>query len=147
MAFAHYQIGWKYPGAPPCKLMLLALAEHTDKNGCCWPSIARLSTMTGYHRSTVMRTLVELERAGKITRARHRGKATRYRLVAECDPSQGATGSTGQHDQSQSATPPVAASDATGGTARPEPINEPISESTSEPKTGRVLSIENGDAD
>ena len=133
VTFSHYRIGWEYAGTAPCKLVLLALADHADKNGYCWPGLTRLSDMTGLHRSTVMRRLIDLERAGRIICTRRRGRTTRYQLVAQCDPSQSATSSTELPDPSQSATTPVAECDPTSSTVLPEPITEPVIEPSNEP--------------
>lgn len=57
----------------------LALAQHCDAAGTCWPSLRRLSEATGLARSTVVTALAWLVEAGMITRtARHdeRGKTS-----------------------------------------------------------------------
>jgi DNA-binding transcriptional ArsR family regulator len=80
------------------KLVALALADHADEQGVCWPSLARLTARTGTHRATVLRHLRALEDAGVISRERRwKGEgerdSTRYVLprlaapgvVADCD--------------------------------------------------------------
>lgn len=134
MSYAHYQVGWDYEGSTNLKIILLALAKHTDAAGRCYPSIATLAHITGMHRSTVMRGLDQLEREGVVERAKSRGRATQYRLqlVAQCDTSRGATSRVVLPDQSHTATPPVAHCDSTSRTVRHELINELSIEQTNE---------------
>jgi len=48
---------WGLSVTPPQKLVLLALSEHADDSGDCWPSLTRLSELTGLVRSTVVQAL------------------------------------------------------------------------------------------
>lgn len=69
---------------PPVKFVALALAEHADDHGICWPSIARLAEMTELAKSTVAAALTELEEMSVIVRSRSSGgqrRSTRYRLI------------------------------------------------------------------
>lgn len=135
MSYAHYRVGWDYEGSASLKIILLALAKHTDDAGRCYPSIATLAHITGLNRSTVMRGLDQLEREGVVERARSRGrKATQYRLstVAQCDGSRGATGRTVQPQPSHSAASTVAPCDINSRTVRHELINEQSIEQTNE---------------
>lgn len=143
MTFAHYEIGWRYPGTPSEKLVLLALAEHSDADGLAFPGYTRLARITGLHRSTVVRCVAELEARGfvVVTRTTTRDGKTRnrYRLVAQRDQSQDATSSKRRHDQSRDATRVVAPCDPTSRTVIPEPTNEPTSEPTNEPTRDELL--------
>lgn len=72
---------WSQSLKPAPKLVLLALADHADDRGYCWPSLARLAEMTGIDRSTVTRSLAVLEQHRLIARDRSTGgpgKSTRY---------------------------------------------------------------------
>jgi hypothetical protein len=67
------------------KLVLLALADHADDEGRCWPSLGRLEMMTGLNRSTITRALSTLDSA-LISRDRSDGgvgHSTRYQLHLE----------------------------------------------------------------
>ncbi len=66
MSAAARDWAWSRAVPPAHKLVLLALAEHADPVGQCWPSIARLTADTGLARSTVVTALNALEevRAG-----------------------------------------------------------------------------------
>lgn len=101
---------------PSAKLVLLALADHINRHGKAWPSIARLSERTNLHRATVIRALETLTGLGLIEVDNRNGSVNHYRLtiepVAECD------GSHVQHP-SQDATPPVAGCDRTRRNLRP----------------------------
>ena len=73
---------WALQITPPRKLVILALAERADDSGTCWPSLTRLSEMTGLVRSTIAVALTGLEEARLIARDRGRaGRSTRYRLL------------------------------------------------------------------
>ena len=63
------------------RCILLALAEHADEEGRCWPSLTRLAALTEADRRTVTRGLAELEARGLLARDRRRGKGTRYTLA------------------------------------------------------------------
>lgn len=43
------------------RLVAMALVEHCDRQGECWPSIARLSACTGLSKRAVINALAELE--------------------------------------------------------------------------------------
>lgn len=123
MSNAALRWAWSVRTQPTCKLVLVCLADHADKAGHCWPSLARLSDRTGLDRSTVARKLGELEELGMIERERSSGgasKSTRYVLQlshsATVEQSQPATVAHGnsctvRHQQSQPATPTVAQCD------------------------------------
>jgi len=46
---------------PTMKLVLLAIAQLSNENGRCRPSIARLAILTGLDRRTITRNLKKLE--------------------------------------------------------------------------------------
>lgn len=74
---------WSQNVSPSEKILLLALADHADSEGVCWPSLDRMQEMTGLNRSTVTRNLKALESMGIIYRERSKGGSglsTRYRL-------------------------------------------------------------------
>jgi len=77
---------WGQQLRPTPKLVLLALADHADERGGCWPSLTRLAEITGLDRRTVTRCLNDLERVELIERDRSSGganRSTRYRLVVQ----------------------------------------------------------------
>lgn len=65
---------------PTAKLVLLALADHADGNGLCWPSISRLEQRTSLSRSSVIRALAELEQLRLIERTRRGPTSNSYLL-------------------------------------------------------------------
>lgn len=144
MTFTHYELGWLYPGSSSEKIVLLALAEHADKNGRAYPGYGRIARLTGLHRSTVIRAIYALEADGVIEVERHLtrdGKTrNRYRLVALCDWSHDATSSRKRQGWSHGATPLVAQCDEGGSTVKPEPTSEPTSEPITEPTREEILS-------
>ena len=54
MSVEQMALVWKLPEevGSTCRLVLLALADHADADGKCWPSYARLMSMTGLSRRT-----------------------------------------------------------------------------------------------
>lgn len=66
--------------SPVEKLTLMTLASHANESGECWPGIDRLKTLTGLGRSSVLRSLATLERAGLVAITRQTGIPNRYRL-------------------------------------------------------------------
>lgn len=65
----------------PALLVAFRIADHTNRYGWAWPSIALLVDETGYSKDTVIRAEKELEDLEElfIERARNRG-GNRYRL-------------------------------------------------------------------
>ena len=57
------------------RLLLLALADHCNLDGKCWPSQARLSCRTGISERKIRDLMLALARKGLITR-QHRKTAT-----------------------------------------------------------------------
>jgi hypothetical protein len=54
------------PETPTDTLMLLALAEHSDHTGYCWPGIETLARMCRVSRRSAQKTLRKLESEGWI---------------------------------------------------------------------------------
>ena len=87
---------------PTQKIILMALADHADDMGKCWPGLQGISEKCNLHISTIQRNIHKLEEDGfiKITeRKRPNGSQTSnlYQLnlggVANCD-QEGSTGAT-----------------------------------------------------
>lgn len=70
------------PGNPHQRLLLLALADHADEAGVCWPSVDRLAAKCAVSARQVQRTLQQLQADGwlVIDRGRGRGNTSLYRL-------------------------------------------------------------------
>jgi AraC-like DNA-binding protein len=84
MSIAAYKAVWNFSKATGgAKLLLLALAEHADSNGRCWPGIGRLSDMVGTSERHIKRLLKELEGLCEleIKRATGRGYTSEYRIT------------------------------------------------------------------
>ena len=72
------------------KLVLLALADHADREGVCWPSVDHLASRCGLTRRTVRKAVAALETAGLVAVERRRGPDGRqlssvFRLVLPGD--------------------------------------------------------------
>lgn len=66
----------------PCsqKMVLLALADASNDEGICWPSVASLCTKCGMSERTVQAHLNGLVEMGHIGRDERSGRSTIYRL-------------------------------------------------------------------
>jgi len=73
---------WSRRGLTPAlRCILLALAEHADEEGRCWPSLARLAALAEVDRRTVTRGLAALEARALLARERTVGQSTSYALA------------------------------------------------------------------
>lgn len=85
MSVEWWSWGWKNgPPDPDHRYVWLALANHADKAGDCFPSIPRLVEETRLSESTVRRALNALVADGWVVRTMRgngRGKLTHYQLV------------------------------------------------------------------
>lgn len=63
-------------------LVVLCLADHSNDDGVCWPSINRIAKRTRIDRRSVMRNLQALEEMGYITVVRTPGRPNRYTVNA-----------------------------------------------------------------
>lgn len=98
------------------KFVLVALADHADAQGRCYPSQVRLAFMTGQGVRTVRRHLADLEELGFITRAETRRESDGGRTSdtvwlnappERLDPSHGATEADDRVPTKRPTTPPA----------------------------------------
>lgn len=61
---------WKQPLQASTKLVLLALADHADNKGRCWPSMESIASKCGVSRSLVVEKVKELKEYRLITASR-----------------------------------------------------------------------------
>ena len=121
MSFKH--MAWALQskiGDPLAKLLLIALADRTDKEtNQCWPSLARLAADTELSPATVARKLNHLEAHGYIQRTQRDAKSTLYTLSHSETP----TYITQTQPLSHTETPPYLS-------VRHEPISNNLSSET-----------------
>jgi hypothetical protein len=131
-------------GAP--KHVLVALADHADDAGQCYPSVPRLILWSGNCRTVVLDALKQLELSGLVTIARSNGHRSSYTLsVGTALPDQCATRTGPQYkpvrhtDRYQSArrTAPVRQADRTSPPGGPEPLRT-ITKPPANPKEARI---------
>lgn len=87
-------IEWAFRQAipiPSAKLALLALADHADNHGYCWPSIPRIVERTGLSRATIYRSIDTLTALGVLQLVKRNGGNAYYlafeiELLAENKP-------------------------------------------------------------
>jgi hypothetical protein len=75
---------WDYSEAHGLtRLVMLALADHADHEGECWPSVETIARKCRVGRRTVQRALDEAEAAGELVRVSGggRGQSNRYRVL------------------------------------------------------------------
>lgn len=66
---------------PTLKLVLLALADHADNDGVCWPSIKRLELFTGLSSRAIQRAIRELQKLSILTLTERPGSTTLYMIA------------------------------------------------------------------
>lgn len=59
---------WDVPVNGNRKLVLIALADHVNKNNTCWPGLDRLAQMCGISRSSIIHHVKELIKLGIISK-------------------------------------------------------------------------------
>jgi hypothetical protein len=129
---------WELPSkevSGPCRLLLLAIADHADPAGVAWPSRKRLADMCGMSVRSVIRHLQEAEQKELLrieSRTTARGAQASNRYVLTLPPASGdepgpeaAQGDTApvatchppvaEHDRGVSATPTGGVTDCHGG--------------------------------
>jgi predicted transcriptional regulator len=78
------------------KLVLMALADHANSDGECWPSMKRVAKLTGISSRQVSTHIVTLESLGYVTkgnRRRHEGqlRGWEYRVNLHAEATSGST--------------------------------------------------------
>lgn len=68
---------WAQNLPPGAKLVLLAIADHADKTGFCWPGAEGLSDKCKVSERTVWRQISELEKMGTLCRTRRSSQSGR----------------------------------------------------------------------
>jgi len=82
MSLAAITWAWRVSvGRSAAKAVLVALADHADDAGRCYPSVRRLAGMTELDRKTVISAVDYLENLGLINAQRHGGRRTHYTLT------------------------------------------------------------------
>src|ERR1043166_9042776 len=69
---------WDLPLSSTDKLVMLALADWSNDNGVCWPSIQQLSEKTGLTDRAIRMTVGRMVEAGHLTRHENPGKGVNY---------------------------------------------------------------------
>lgn len=67
------------------KLVLVALADHADDGGICWPSQTRLALMTGLTTRSVRTAMGRLMASGLIRHDPKKGRLNQMKLAMEID--------------------------------------------------------------
>jgi len=68
---------WSQDLPAGAKLVLLAVADHADKTGFCWPGVEGLADKCKVSERTVWRQIAELEKLGALCRMRRATQAGR----------------------------------------------------------------------
>lgn len=71
------------------RLVLIAIANHVDSTGWCWPSIPAIAHEARVDKRTVYRAIDALEEWGDLRILRRPGKSNLYGIAAICDPAGG----------------------------------------------------------
>jgi hypothetical protein len=82
MSLKASKLVWKYSNQTGSgKLLMLAIADHTNKDGIAWPSIKRLSTFIGVKSRRVKRLIKDAEKVGELKVARNVGRGNTNEYV------------------------------------------------------------------
>ena len=82
MSNSHLQLAWPlHCGGPTPKAVLIALADHANERGECYPSIHRIANRTELSERTVRNALRVLEVAGLIRSTKRIGTSSVYTLT------------------------------------------------------------------
>lgn len=90
---------WGKGSTPAETLVLLAIADHADADGVCWPGMRRVAEKTGLARRTVVRAVEALEASGLMKVERRKtgsGRQTSNRYLLQMGPSDTLTPRNGQ---------------------------------------------------
>jgi hypothetical protein len=71
---------WATPTKGSTKLVLLALADHSDNDGICWPGIKGIAQKCGLMDRTVQLCLSQLIQAGLISKTERQRRSNLYQL-------------------------------------------------------------------
>lgn len=77
---------WTVETAPTAKFVLVALADHADEAGLCWPSLARLRTYTRLSERAIRHAIRQLEAERLIATDKREGRISRYNLSINAAP-------------------------------------------------------------
>lgn len=78
MSIAITALCWPLHMRPTQKAVLIALADHANDLGQCWPSIPTLCERTCFSRRAVIAAIAGLESSGVLTADRSKGRHTTY---------------------------------------------------------------------
>jgi DNA-binding transcriptional ArsR family regulator len=80
MSISFMALAWKVDIPSGRKLVLLALCDHANGQGECYPSVEAIARKCGMGQRTVQQHIGELESAGILIRRFRKGRSTVYRL-------------------------------------------------------------------
>lgn len=133
MSISFMALAWKVDVPSGRKLVLLALCDHANGQGECYPSVEAIARKCSMGERTVQQHIGELESAGFLVRRFRKGRSTLYRLEPRnfC----GIAGSAAPQDSAlhcaASGTLPLQDLHATHADPAPISINEPSMNSSS----------------
>ena len=124
MSNAITSLCWTLRMAPTQKAVLIALADHANDLGECWPSIPTICERTCFSRRAVIAAIAGLESSGILTADRSNGRHTTYYVKPQsfAQPMHlphGCTSSTGASEVPTSASPALDQC-----TSRTEPVQQ-----------------------
>ena len=80
MSISFMAMAWKADMPSGRKLVLLALCDHANGQGECYPSVEAIARKCSTGQRTVQQHIAELENAGIVARRFRKGRSTVYRL-------------------------------------------------------------------
>jgi DNA-binding transcriptional ArsR family regulator len=132
-------LAWKADMPSGRKLVLLALCDHANAQGECYPSVDAIARKCSMGQRTVQQHISELERAHILVRRFRKGRSTVYRLEPDsfCRSAASAVPQDSTLQCAASATSPPQRPHASPAVPAPISIREPSVESSPNPQVGR----------
>lgn len=81
MSIKVMSVVWRLPVKPTEKLVMLALSEHADDRGRCWPSMRTLQEETSLSNRAVRYSIKRLEELGHLTTVNRNGHSLEFTLT------------------------------------------------------------------
>ena len=128
---------WEQEIKPITKIVLLALADHADDDGICWPGIKSIAAKCGLHRVSIQRHIAELIDSGMLKkefRTAENGRQTSNLYVCQIRGGSNTLPSpallhlrrNGANLKGNSTATPEGNSRATGGVTEELPLESPL---------------------
>ena len=132
MSINFMTLAWKTTMPSGRKLVLLALCDHANQQGECYPSVEAIARKCSMGQRTVQQHMGDLEAAGIVVRHFRQGRSTLYQ-INPCHfgiPAESAAAQSTHPAHAVSTVSPPQSSAATSATSAPITLKEPSKDSS-----------------